>query len=109
MMMTSAIERAFDLARSGQCRSVSEIIRRLPPQNRQAVEAHLSEPAARRELILLCGDAWSQPTSDRRGDQSSQTNVRFGSKADTDDQKATGSSGRGAELMSAMGRKRTFQ
>lgn len=53
-----AIERAFDLARSGQCRSVSEIIRRLPLQDREAVEAHLSEPNARRELILLCSDAW---------------------------------------------------
>lgn len=54
----SAIDRAFELARSGQCRSVSEIIRRLPPEDRDAVEAHLTEPAARRELILLCSDAW---------------------------------------------------
>jgi hypothetical protein len=54
----SAIDRAFELARSGQCRSVSEIIRRLAPQDRDAVEAHLTEPAARRELILLCSDAW---------------------------------------------------
>jgi hypothetical protein len=52
------VERAFDLARSRQCRSVSEIIRRLPLQDRETVEAHLSEPAARRELILLCSDAW---------------------------------------------------
>lgn len=59
-MMTSApaIQRAFDLARSGQCRSVSEIIRRLPPEDREAVEAHLSEHHARRELILLCSEAW---------------------------------------------------
>jgi hypothetical protein len=53
-----AIDRAFELARSGQCRSVSEIIRRLPPQDREAVEAYLTEPAARRELILVCSDAW---------------------------------------------------
>jgi hypothetical protein len=58
MTRVSAIERAFDLARSGECRSVSEIIRRLPLQDREAVEAHLSEPAARRELILLCSNAW---------------------------------------------------
>jgi hypothetical protein len=59
-MMTngSAIDRAFELARSGQCRSVSEIIRRLPLLDREAVEAHLTEPNARRELILLCSDAW---------------------------------------------------
>ena len=54
----SAIANAFDLARSGQCRSVSEIIRRLPAEDRRAVEAHLLEPNARRELILLCSNAW---------------------------------------------------
>jgi hypothetical protein len=58
MTNNSPIERAFALARSGQCRSVSEIIRRLPPEDREAVEAHLSVPAARRELILICSDAW---------------------------------------------------
>lgn len=53
-----AIERAFDLAKSGQCRSVSEVLRHLPEEDRQAVEAHLNEPNARRELILLCSNAW---------------------------------------------------
>jgi len=53
-----AIARAFDLAKSGQCRSVSEIIRRLPAEDRHVVEAHLLEPNARRELILLCSNAW---------------------------------------------------
>jgi hypothetical protein len=56
--MGSAIDRAFDLAKSGQCRSVSEIIRRLPIEDRQTVEAHLAEHSARRQLILLCSDAW---------------------------------------------------
>jgi hypothetical protein len=58
MAKGSAIDRAFELARSGQCRSVSEIIRRLPPPDREAVGAHLTEPNARRELILLCSNAW---------------------------------------------------
>jgi hypothetical protein len=58
MTRVSAIEKAFELARSGECRSVSQIIRRLPEEDRQEVEAHLNEPAARRELILLCSDAW---------------------------------------------------
>jgi hypothetical protein len=58
MTAGSAIDRAFELAKSGQCRSVSEIIRRLRPEDREAVEAHLNEPSARRELILLCSDAW---------------------------------------------------
>jgi hypothetical protein len=58
MTKGSAIDRAIELARSGQCRSVSEIIRRLPPHDREAVEEYLTEHAARRELILLCSDAW---------------------------------------------------
>ena len=58
MTKGSAVDRAFELAKSGQCRSVSEIIRRLPPHERDAVESHLTEPNARRELILLCSDAW---------------------------------------------------
>jgi len=53
-----AIERAFELARSGQYRSVSEILRRLPVEDRQSVEAHLLEPNSRRELILACSEAW---------------------------------------------------
>jgi len=58
MTKGSAINRAFELAKSGQCRSVSEIIRRLPPHDREAVERHLTEPNARRELILICSNAW---------------------------------------------------
>jgi hypothetical protein len=59
-MMTGslAIERAFELARSGQYRSVSEILRRLPAEDRPTVEAHLLQPNARRELILVCSEAW---------------------------------------------------
>ena len=54
----TAVDRAFDLARSGHYRSVSEVIRRLPVDDRAVVEAHLAQPAARRELILICSDAW---------------------------------------------------
>jgi hypothetical protein len=58
MTNEAAVEQAFTLARSGQCRSVAEILRRLAPQDRAAVEAHLAAPSARRELILICSDAW---------------------------------------------------
>jgi hypothetical protein len=58
MAKISAIDRAFDLAKSGHYRSVSEIIRRLPVDDRPVIEAHLAQPAARRELILICSDAW---------------------------------------------------
>jgi hypothetical protein len=56
--MASAIDRAFELAKSGQCRNVSEIIRHLPVDGRPAVEAHLAQPDARPQLLLLCSDAW---------------------------------------------------
>jgi Arc/MetJ-type ribon-helix-helix transcriptional regulator len=58
MASGEAIDRAFELAKSGQYRSVSEIIRRLRPEDRHAVEAHLTKPNARRELILVCSEAW---------------------------------------------------
>lgn len=58
MVSMSAIDRAFDLARSGHYRSVSEILRRLSSDDRTIVEAHLAKPAARRELILICSEAW---------------------------------------------------
>lgn len=58
MTSRSAIDRAYDLARSGQYRSVSEIIRHLPAEDRPAIEAHLKQPNARRQLILLCSEAW---------------------------------------------------
>ena len=54
----SPIERAFALAQSGQYRSVSEVIRHLPAEDRAIVQAHLTDHAARRELILMCSDAW---------------------------------------------------
>lgn len=58
MAEVSAIDRAFELARSGICRSVSELIRRLPADDRDVLETHLAQPAARRELILVCSNAW---------------------------------------------------
>ena len=56
--MPSAIDRAFELAKSGQYRSVAEIFRHLPPEDRPILEAHFAQPDARRQLILLCSDAW---------------------------------------------------
>ena len=58
MTGSSGVERALRLAQSGQCRSVSEILRLLPAQEREAVETYLSVPNARRALILVCSNAW---------------------------------------------------
>jgi len=54
----SAIDRALELARSGQHRSVAAILRQLGYDERSEVEDHLATPHAKRELILVCGDAW---------------------------------------------------
>lgn len=56
--MASAIDRAFELAKSGQYRSVAEIFRHLAPEDRPALEQHLAQPDARRQLILICSEAW---------------------------------------------------
>jgi hypothetical protein len=54
----TALERAYELARSGQCKSVSVIMRRLSSQDRDVVEDQLRVANARRKLILLCSEAW---------------------------------------------------
>lgn len=56
--MASAIDRAFELARSGHYRSVAEILRHLPREDRPILEEHLTRPDARRQLILTCSEAW---------------------------------------------------
>ena len=58
MAEPSPIERAFALARSGHYRSVSEVIRHLPAEGRGAVQEYLRDHEARRELILMCSEAW---------------------------------------------------
>jgi hypothetical protein len=58
MAMSAAVERAFTLARSGECRSVAQILRRLSDEDRPLVQLHLNEPSKRRELILICSNAW---------------------------------------------------
>jgi hypothetical protein len=56
--MASAIDRAFALAQSGQYRSVAEIFRHLAPEDRPLLQEHLDQPDARRQLILMCSEAW---------------------------------------------------
>lgn len=56
--MTAVIERTMECARTGQHRSVAELIRHMPVDDRPAIEAHLAIPGARRALILMCSEAW---------------------------------------------------
>lgn len=59
MNTLSTIERAFALARSGTCATVSDIRRQLRAERFDQVEAHLAGPAINRQLRQLCLDAIS--------------------------------------------------
>jgi hypothetical protein len=50
----STVERAYQLARSGTCRSVEDIRRRLTAERYESVQAHLSGSSIKRDLIALC-------------------------------------------------------
>lgn len=51
------VERAFELARSGTCASLSDIRTRLSQEGHEAVQQHLSGPSLRRDLARLCKTA----------------------------------------------------
>lgn len=58
---SGTLERAFILARSGECASVGEIRMRLKKERCDAVEAHLSGPSISRQLRALCDAARKAP------------------------------------------------
>ena len=49
----TTVERAFDLARSGDCRSLPDLVAALKRERHEAVEAHLAGPSIRRDLKRL--------------------------------------------------------
>ena len=53
----STLERAFELARSGECANTAEIRQRLKRERYDSVEAHLQGPSINRQLRLLCEEA----------------------------------------------------
>ncbi len=53
----STLERAFELARSGECASPAEIRLRLKRERFDSVEAHLQGPSITRQLRRLCDEA----------------------------------------------------
>ena len=57
MTNPTTIERAFALARAGECANVAEIRQRLRSEGFDQVEAHLAGPAIARQLRDLCMDA----------------------------------------------------
>ena len=50
----STVERAYQLARSGDCRTIDDIRRRLTGERYESVQAHLSGASIKRDLIALC-------------------------------------------------------
>lgn len=53
----STLERAFELARSGECASTTEIRARLKRERFESVDAHLQGPSISRQLRQLCEQA----------------------------------------------------
>jgi len=61
--MTGAIERAFQLAKSGQYRSVSEVIRHLPLEDREAATRIRLSPMQGDNLSCFAANRGSQSSS----------------------------------------------
>ena len=53
MSHRKTVERAFELAREGSCRSVGEIRRKLKEERFDMIEAHLASGAIKRQLIQM--------------------------------------------------------
>jgi hypothetical protein len=53
----STLERAFELARSGECATTTDIRQRLKQERFDSVEAHLQGPSITRQLRKLCEEA----------------------------------------------------
>ena len=57
----STLERAFALARSGECAGVVDIRARLKAERFDLIEAHLQGPAINKQLRRLCQEAQAVP------------------------------------------------
>jgi hypothetical protein len=57
MTHLNTVERAFALARSGNCASVNDIRQRLRAERFDQVDAHLAGPSLSRQLRTLCDEA----------------------------------------------------
>lgn len=53
----SVLERAFELARSGECRSMVEVKQRLRSERYQGIDENLQGPSIRRQFSKLFAEA----------------------------------------------------
>lgn len=56
MHRPGVIERAFELARSGDCASIEEIRSQLKRESHASVDSHLGSPLLGRQLRKLCAE-----------------------------------------------------
>ena len=64
-MQKPIIERAYELAKSGQCKSVRDIEHRLKAEGYSGFYADLAGPFLRRTLLGLCRSSTSSDSSSR--------------------------------------------
>ncbi len=57
MKAVTTVERAFELARSGECVGVDDVRRVLKRERHDAVDAHLAGPSLTKRLRALCEEA----------------------------------------------------
>lgn len=65
MAQQNIIERAFELAREGRCRTIDDIRRKLREERFESVEGHLSSGSLKRQLLeTIRLDLAARPVSD---------------------------------------------
>jgi hypothetical protein len=62
-MSLHTLERAFELAQSGDCTTIDDIRRRLKTESYAQVDAHLAGATVRRQLLDLCKAARAERDS----------------------------------------------
>lgn len=55
MAFPTTVERSFELAREGQCRSIDDIRRKLKAERFDSVDSHLASGSLKRQLIAAMG------------------------------------------------------
>lgn len=61
MSEPTLLERAYALARSGECSTLDDIRRQLKSEKYESVDAHVTSPSVRRDLRQLCLTARMHP------------------------------------------------
>lgn len=72
MDQPTILERAFALARSGECGGVSDVRRRLKEEQFSSIDAHLAGPSIKRQLTQICIQALEAKGEGANGAESAQ-------------------------------------